>query len=345
MTRPDFLIARKAVAPGERRIVDIPVSVLSDHTPMALSAHVIHGRKDGPTAFISAAVHGDEIIGVEIIRRLINTPQMKSVRGTLICVPIVNTFGFINHTRYLPDRRDLNRSFPGASTGSLAARLARLFMKEIVSRSDIGIDLHSAAEHRTNLPQLRIDAGSKRVRELAEAFAPPVIVQSKLRDGSLRLAAREMGKDVLVYEAGEALRFDEAAIRLGVKGTLRVLHHVGMVGSAKGLTTTIRPLLSKRSGWERAPMGGLLRAWKAAGGLVEKGEVIAAIADPLGEKEEEVRASMSGLVIGRTVLPVVNEGDALFHIAEISRTPKTDPLVRIGEETEGDPLFDEDEIL
>ena len=292
MSRPGFEIAGETVSAGEKRVVQIPVSVLSDHTPMALSAHVIHGRRDGPTAFISAAIHGDEIIGVEIIRRLINTPQMKSLRGTLICVPIVNTYGFINHTRYLPDRRDLNRSFPGAATGSLAARLARIFIDEIVARCDVGIDLHSAAEHRVNLPQLRIDSGSRRVMELAEAFAPPVIVQSKLRDGSLRMAARELGKDVLVYEAGEALRFDESAIRLG-----------------------------------------------------EEGEVIAAIADPLGETEEEVRASVSGLVIGRTVLPVVNEGDALFHIAEITRTPKTEPLVRIGEETEGDPLFDEDEIL
>tara|TARA_R110002072_G_scaffold147935_1_gene295327 strand:+ start:1109 stop:2146 length:1038 start_codon:yes stop_codon:yes gene_type:complete len=345
MSRPGFEIAGETVSAGEKRVVQIPVSVLSDHTPMALSAHVIHGRRDGPTAFISAAIHGDEIIGVEIIRRLINTPQMKSLRGTLICVPIVNTYGFINHTRYLPDRRDLNRSFPGAATGSLAARLARIFIDEIVARCDVGIDLHSAAEHRVNLPQLRIDSGSRRVMELAEAFAPPVIVQSKLRDGSLRMAARELGKDVLVYEAGEALRFDESAIRLGVKGNLRVLHHLGMVGSEKGLASSLRPMLSKRSGWERAPMGGLLRAWKAAGALVEEGEVIAAIADPLGETEEEVRASVSGLVIGRTVLPVVNEGDALFHIAEITRTPKTEPLVRIGEETEGDPLFDEDEIL
>lgn len=345
MTRAAFEIAGKRVEPGEPRIVEIPVSVLSDHTPMSLSAYVIHGRRPGPAAFISAAIHGDEIIGVEIIRRLIRTPQMKTLRGTLICAPIVNTFGFINHTRYLPDRRDLNRSFPGASTGSLAARLARIFIDEIVARCDVGIDLHSAAEHRTNLPQLRIDAGSARVLELAEAFAPPVIVQSKLREGSLRLAARELGKDVLVYEAGEALRFDESAIRLGVKGNLRVLNHLGMVTSSKGLASSLRPMVSKRSAWERAPMGGLLRAWKAAGAIVEKGEVIAAIADPLGEKEAEVRASTSGLVIGRTVLPVVNEGDALFHIAEISRTPKSDPLVRIGEETEGDPLFDEDEIL
>ena len=345
MIRPAFLIADTEVEAGTRRSVEIPVSVLSDHTPMALSTSVIHGRREGPTAFISAAIHGDEIIGVEIIRRLINTPQMKSLKGTLICAPIVNTFGFINHTRYLPDRRDLNRSFPGAATGSLAARLARIFIDEIVARSDVGIDLHSAAEHRVNLPQLRIDAGSTRVMELAKTFAPPIIVQSKLRDGSLRMAAREMGKDVLVYEAGEALRFDESAIRLGVKGILRVLHELGMVGSSKGLASSLTPMVSKKSSWERAPMGGLLRAWKAAGELVEKGETIAAIADPLGETEEEVRASVSGLVIGRTVLPVVNEGDALFHIAEITKTPKSAPLARIDAETEGDPLFDEDEIL
>ncbi|WP_421787582.1 succinylglutamate desuccinylase/aspartoacylase family protein [Hyphobacterium sp.] len=338
-------MAGTTIEPGKSAIVDLPVSVLSDHTPMTMAAHVLHGRQAGPTVFISGAIHGDEIIGVEIVRRLIRAPQMKQLKGTLICVPIVNGFGFINHSRYLPDRRDLNRSFPGATKGSLAARLAKIFMTEIVSRCDVGIDLHSAAEHRVNLPQIRIDGGSKRAMELAQAFAPPVIIVSKLRDGSLRQAARDLGKDVLVYECGEALRFDETALRIGVTGVMRVLRKLGMLNQDKRMRTPLQPDISQSTEWMRAPMGGVLRAFKTIGAWVEKGETIAALSDPLGAQEVEVRSPATGLIIGRTMLPIVNEGDALFHIAEIVKPLTEDGHTALEQAFEGHPLFDEDEIL
>lgn len=345
MKREPFRMAGKTIAPGSSGIIDLPVSVLSDHTPMSMSVHVLHGKLDGPTVFVSGAIHGDEIIGVEIVRRLIRAPQMKSLKGTLICVPIVNAFGFINHTRYLPDRRDLNRSFPGAAKGSLAARLARLFMTEIVARCDVGIDLHSAAEHRVNLPQIRIDDGSKRALELAQAFAPPVIIVSKLRDGSLRQAARDLGKDVLVYECGEALRFDETALRIGVTGVLRVLRKMGMLNQDRRMRTPLKPDISQSTEWVRAPMGGVLRAYKTIGAWVEEGEVIAALSDPLGARDVEVKSPQTGLVIGRTMLPIINEGDALFHIAEIVKPLTEDGHTELEQAFEGHPLFDEDEIL
>ncbi|QNL20257.1 succinylglutamate desuccinylase/aspartoacylase family protein [Hyphobacterium sp. CCMP332] len=310
-----------------------------------MTVMIIHGKKPGPAVFVSGAIHGDEIIGVEIIRRLVRAKQLNTLTGTLICVPIVNAFGFINHTRYLPDRRDLNRSFPGAAKGSLAARLAKLFMTEIVARCEVGIDLHSAAEHRVNLPQIRIDGGSKKAMELAKAFAPPVIMVSKLREGSLRHAAREQGKDVLVYECGEALRFDETALRIGVTGILRVLREIGMIRQAKGIGSPLTSDVSQLSEWMRAPMGGVLRAFKTIGAWVEEGEVIAALSDPLGDGEVEVQSSTTGIIIGRTMLPIVNEGDALFHIAEIVRPKTEDGHTGLEQAFEGHPLFDEDEIL
>ncbi|WP_420433558.1 succinylglutamate desuccinylase/aspartoacylase family protein [Hyphobacterium sp.] len=345
MTREPFVMAGKTILPGKSAIVDIPVSVLSDHTPMSMAAHVLHGKQPGPTVFVSGAIHGDEIIGVEIVRRLIRTPQLKQLKGTLICVPIVNGYGFINHSRYLPDRRDLNRSFPGATKGSLAARLAKIFMTEIVSRCDVGIDLHSAAQHRVNLPQIRIDGGSKRAMELAQSFAPPVIILSKLRDGSLRQAARDLGKDVLVYECGEALRFDETALRIGVTGVLRVLRKLGMLNQDKRMRTPLQPDVSKSSEWMRATMGGVLRAYKTIGAWVEEGEVVAGLSDPLGQQETEVKSPATGLIIGRTMLPIVNEGDALFHIAEVVKPITEDGHTELEQAFEGHPLFDEDEIL
>ncbi len=345
MTRDAFEIAGETVAPGTTKIVQIPVSVLSDHTPMSLSVQVLHGRRPGPVVFVSAAIHGDEIIGVEIIRRLIRTPQMRSIAGTLICVPVVNTYGFITHSRYLPDRRDLNRCFPGAPTGSLAARLANIFMTEIVARCEAGIDLHSAAVNRTNLPQIRVDTKVPKALELAQEFASPIIVHSSLRDGSLRESAQKRNIPVIVYESGEALRFDETALRLGVKGILRVLGKLGMVRSDKRLKPTLRSELGNRSSWARASMGGVLRMHRDCGEHVEEGALIATLGDPLGTTEVEIKAPFDGLIIGRTVLPIVNEGDAVVHIAEIIKRRNEEPMVQLGEALSNDPLFDEDEII
>lgn len=198
MKHQAFEIGTDVVLSGTRRTIELPVSSLSDHTPVTMSAHIIHGKINGPTVFISAGIHGDEVIGIEIVRRLLNSPRLRNIKGSLIVVPIVNSFGFINRSRYLPDRRDLNRSFPGNEEGSLAARLAHLFLTEIVSRSDLGIDLHSAAIHRTNYPQVRISPDDEKMRHLADVFGAPIIMQSEIREGSLREAAKSLGKDILL---------------------------------------------------------------------------------------------------------------------------------------------------
>src|SRR6056297_451757 len=171
--RKPFEIGSATVAPGTRARVDIPVSTLSNHTPVNLSVEVVHGKRAGPVMFVSAAIHGDEVIGVEIMRRLLRAAPLNSMAGTLLAVPIVNTFGFLNHSRYLPDRRDLNRVFPGLSEGSMASQLAHIFMEQVVARSNVGIDLHSAAIHRSNLPQIRLTPGNARLEDLGRAFGAP----------------------------------------------------------------------------------------------------------------------------------------------------------------------------
>ncbi|MBJ3763885.1 succinylglutamate desuccinylase/aspartoacylase family protein [Maribius pontilimi] len=344
MPRAPFVIGDHDIAPGTSRTVELPVSRLSDHTPVTMSVHVIHGRRPGPTLFVSAAVHGDEVIGVEIARRLLRQPQVHAIRGTLLVVPIVNTFGFLNNSRYMPDRRDLNRSFPGSEAGSLAARLADLFMSQIVARSDFGIDLHSAAIHRTNMPQIRVSAQHQETLGRAEAFGAPVIIRAKLRDGSLRAAARDKGCDILLYEAGEALRFDEMSARFGASGILRVMHHMGMIG-AKGLGRRgAKPWHLAGSSWLRAPAGGLLRSFKEAGEGVDTGTLLAIVSDPFGENEIEIVAPEPALILGRATMPVVNEGDAIYHLAP-TRADADARMARVTAEIEADPMFDEDEIL
>ncbi len=304
-----------AVAPGERRTVDLPVTDLSTHTPIAMPIHVVRGRRPGPTLFVCAALHGDEINGVEIIRRLLRLSALKRLQGTLIAVPIVNVLGFLSQSRYLPDRRDLNRSFPGSPQGSLAARLARIFLDEIVANSTHGIDLHTAAIHRDNFPQVRANLDDPECERLARAFGVPFVINTGFREGSLREAAAEFSVPVIVYEAGEALRFDESCIRAGVKGVVRVMRQLTMLPPSSRRVRRPDPLVIRSSKWVRAPHSGLLRSATALGSAVGEGQLLGLISDPFGENEVEVRASVGGVIIGRSNIPVVHEGDALFHIA------------------------------
>lgn len=329
-----FKIGDFKIAAGTRKTVELPISVLANHTPINLPIHVIHGTKPGPVFFISSMVHGDEILGVEIVRRVVSHNALKDLAGTLLAVPIVNTFGFLNHSRYMPDRRDLNRSFPGSDRGSLASLLADLFMKEVVARAQYGIDLHTAALHRTNLPQIRIAPDEVELLKLAKIFAPPVILVSKLRDGTLRQCARDKGVKVLLYEAGEALRFDEEAIEIGVMGILRVLASLKMISLAPHSGVKHQTVISQSSTWLRAPEGGILRSSLPAGAHISKGEGVGEISNSLGDLSVPVVAEDDGIIIGRTNLPIVNRGDALFHVARMKKSE----LVQA-------PLFDEDEII
>ncbi len=318
MKNSDLVINGINIKPGTRTTIDLPAARLYTHAPMSIPVHVISGKKSGPRLFLSAAIHGDEINGVEIIRRLLKLPALKRINGTIIAVPMVNVHGLINHSRYLPDRRDLNRSFPGSEKGPLASRLAHLFMTEIVEKSTHGIDIHTGAIHRTNLPQIRANLDDEETDKLARAFDVPVVISSNLRDGSLREAAAEFGIPMLLYEAGEALRFDEVSIRAGVKGIVNVMRMLEMLPvskSKKSSRKNLEPVVARSSSWARAPDSGILRAMVPLGGRVKKGTLLGVVADPFGETESNVTSPFSGIVIGRTNLPLVNEGDALYHIA------------------------------
>lgn len=318
-----------AVQPGERKYIDLPLPSLYTHSQVMMPVHVIHGRRPGPRLFVSAAIHGDEINGIEIIRRLLHTKVLKSLKGTLIAVPVVNVYGFINKSRYLPDRRDLNRSFPGYERGSLAGRIGHLFMEEVVSRCTHGIDLHTAAIGRTNLPQIRATLDSHDdLRKMACAFRSPIILNTDTRDSTLRAATMEYGIPTLLYEAGEALRFDEIPIRAGVKGVLAVMRALGMLPATKGNPVNYKSLVSTRSRWIRAPQSGIFRSIVPMGKTVYEGDILGYVADPFGTSEEIIYASLSGILIGRSTLPLVHEGEALFHIAETEINRKTDFTLR-----------------
>jgi len=303
------------ILPGENKVIGLQLPRLYDSTEMVMPVHVFRGKKPGPTVFVCAAIHGDEINGVEIVRRLIKLKILATLRGTLIAIPLVNVYGFLNRSRYLPDNRDLNRSFPGSKEGSLAARVAFRFMEEIVSKCSHGIDLHSGSNNRQNLPQIRCAWQDDDGLNMARAFGAPLIVHSKLRDNSLREALNELDP-ILVYEAGEALRFDESAIRGGVKGILSVLRHLKMLPTRRQ-QKTVEPLISRKTFWVRSPVSGLLSQSCQLGAVVEKGDTLGFIENPLNDKRQAVKASHSGVVMGIQNLPLVYQGDALFHIATV----------------------------
>ncbi len=320
MTKKPLRIGGIEIGRGVTETINIPVARLYTHTEATLPVQVVSGKRSGPRLFVCAAVHGDEIVGVEIIRRLLRSKALRRLRGVLIAIPVVNVYGLLHHSRYLPDRRDLNRHFPGGMEGSLTSRLANLFMTEVVRHCTHGIDLHTGSNHRSNLPQLRVDFEESNVLDLALAFGAPVVLDSKPRPGSLRKAVSELGVPLLVYEAGEALRFSESAVRTGLRGILSVMRSIGMLPPARGKCPTC--FQARSSTWVRAPISGILNTKTRLGSVVTKRSVLGAIADPFGENEVEVLSTGAGVVIGCLKLPLVHKGDALFHVASLDRSAR-----------------------
>jgi predicted deacylase len=293
-------VGKQEVAPGSRKTVELAVANLYTHT---------------------------HLNGVEIIKRVLKRSILQGLRGRILAVPIVNVFGFIDQSRYLPDRRDLNRSFPGRGSGSLAARLANLVATEIVAKADYGIDLHTGAVDRTNLPQVRADLSEPTARRMAEAFGAPVVIDANVREGSLRQHAGDIGVPTLLYESGEALQFDELSIRVGVRGIIRVLRELEMVPHQSGAHRRAAPIYTNATTWVRAPMSGLIQSRCRLGQHVRNQQALAKISDPFGEVEVDVTASIGGIIIGRSTSPLAHEGDALFHLARFDDTKEAKATV------------------
>jgi len=309
-----FTIGGVPVPPGEMRRLEVPVARLFTQTMVSLPVTVIHGASEGPRVWMDAALHGDELNGTEIIRRILRRVSPGKLHGVLVAVPVVNVFGFLLQSRYLPDRKDLNRSFPGSPSGSLAARLAHLFLEEVVSRCTHGLDFHTGSLHRTNLPQVRGNLDDPETLRMAKAFGAPLRIHMKPVAGSLRDACTKRKIPILVYEAGEPLRFDEEAIESGVEGALRVLAALGM-GRGLGRAARGRGIEVRKTTWVRAHRSGILHVETRLGARVEANARIGHITDAYGAMETEIRAPKHGIVLGHSRNPLVNRGDAIVHLA------------------------------
>lgn len=313
-----FEICGNKIPRGSRKRMELAVAQLHDYTDMKIPIEVVRGKEEGPVLLLCSAMHGDELNGCEIIKRLLAHHKILSnIKGTIVAVPIVNVFGFNRNVRYLPDRRDLNRCFPGSKIGSLGAQIAHTFLTEIVEKCTHGIDFHTGAIHRTNYPQVRATLSSKGVKDLAMAFNVPVILDASLRDGSLRQTLNQLGIPMIVYEGGEALRYEEPIIKAGLNGIFSTMVAIGMLPEKSVKIRNLKkdPFIAHSSHWLRAPRAGSLRMNKQLGDHVRAGDLMGVISNPYGRQREVVRAQHDGVIIGLTKLPLVNNGDALIHVA------------------------------
>lgn len=336
-----FPLCGTPVAPGSRARLELESAQLYTHTPLPMNIEVIHGKRPGPVLLVCAAIHGDELNGVEIIRRLSAQRSLNQLSGTLVLVPVVNLHGFIDQSRYLPDRRDLNRCFPGSPRGSLGSRVAYQFFEAIVRQCTHVIDLHTAAVHRDNLPQIRADLSVPEIRRMAEGFAIPVVMNAGLIDATLRAEAGALGIPVITYEAGEALRMSEKAIVTGVRGVMNTMRTLGMLRARSERRSRHEPFIASASRWIRASNDGLFRPLVALGDRVRKDQPIGVVTSPFSAEEELVTTSVEGIVIGQNRLPLVNEGEALFHVASFGETAAViTELAAQNSTVAQDPLFE-----
>lgn len=310
-----FEIAGTRIEPGEYQELSLKVSEFYTSQPTNIPVFVKRGTTDGPRLFVTAAVHGDEINGVQIVRNLIIELKERDIKGTFVGVPVVNRFGFINHQRDMPDQRDLNRSFPGTPDGSLASRYAFNVFNEIVKKCTHGIDLHTAGASRTNMPQVRCDIKNPECKRMAQAFGTNVILHHAGGNGTLRREATAAGVPTIIYEAGETFKFERDVVAQGKRGILHVMRAIGMIDYE--LHPPPYQVVVKNSSWVRADKGGLLDVYVRPGDLVYEGDEIAVITNPFGREKGSVKSPTSGLVIGRVTLPLVHPGNPIAHLVKL----------------------------
>ncbi|WP_236704868.1 succinylglutamate desuccinylase/aspartoacylase family protein [Hymenobacter sp. AT01-02] len=344
----NLLLNGLTIKPGEQVLTRLVISRLPSGTVIDIPVHVFRSQQPGPTVLLMAGMHGDEVNGIETIRRLIRRDMLQPLRGTIIAIPILNIYGFLNFSREVPDGKDVNRSFPGNPRGSLASRVAHRFMREIMPLIDYGIDFHTGGATRANIPQIRcLLQQDAETDALAAAFCAPFTLHAALRPGSLREAAMQLEKRIIVFETGESLRLDENGIDEAIAGTFRLLQHLGMVAEA---ALPARPsVVCMRSSWLRARYAGLFRSHVHLGDYVEKGQVYGTVSDPYGERSVRLEAPVAGYIIGLNHMPVVNQGDALVHVGRTDVTPTRLDLAAPFDEkpalpTDAEPDEEEDEL-
>ena len=310
-------ILGEIILPGESKTINLEIEKLQIMTPLSIPIIVNRSKNKGPTVLLSAGIHGDEVNGVEIVRQIITQKINKPKIGTIICIPVINVFGFVNQKREFPDGRDLNRVFPGNKNGSLASRFAFYLLTEVLPHVDYAIDFHSGGASRFNAAQLRIVPNNVELKILSNIFNPPFILYSKNISGTFRTSCDKLRVKCLLFEGGKSNHIDNAITLTGVEGTKRILNHLGMLNPRKdSYIPNERPIYLEKSGWIRARSSGMLHNITSIGSFAHKGQLLATISEPYGKVEHKVKSPNSGYIINVNDAPLVYQGDAIFHISQ-----------------------------
>ena len=315
MSRPMKILGQE-ILPGSSHVLKMDLAKLYTRTDLEIPIIVKRAKKDGPCLLLTAGIHGDETNGVEIVRQIIANKYNIPKAGTIICVPLLNVFGFINHSREFPDGRDLNRMFPGSKTGSLASRFAHKFITQVASQADVCIDFHTGGKMRFNYSHLRIGKGDDELLELAKVFESKFIMFAEQRESSFRHEMSKMGKKILLFEGGKSLSLDRAVTRQGVAGTIRIMKHLGINDHTHILNPdkAREPILLENASWVRADHSGIYRSFIKVGDVVHKGDELGSVTDPFGLFTKTIKSKLDGYVLNNNHMPLVNQGDALINI-------------------------------
>ena len=312
----NLLILGESIKLGESKTIDMEIARLHTTTKLKIPVIIERSKIDGPTVLFSAGIHGDEINGVEVVRQIITQKINKPKIGTIICIPIVNMFGFVNKSREFPDGRDLNRVFPGSKSGSLASRFAHHLVTEILPKVDYSVDFHAGGASRFNAPQIRIVPNDANLKQLADIFDAPFTLYSKNIAGSFRNAGSKMGVKMLLFEGGKSLDINNQVATEAINGVKRLLSYLQMLEDKIEVSQQEKPTIYiEKSGWVRAKCSGLLHDGNLIGQLVKKGQVLGKITDPFGKFEQKVKVPHDGYIINANHSPIVYEGDAIYHIS------------------------------
>ncbi|RXM46210.1 succinylglutamate desuccinylase/aspartoacylase family protein [Flavobacterium sp. YO64] len=312
-----LVIFGEAILPGESRTINVEIARLHTTTKLNIPVIVRRSKQEGPVVLFSAGIHGDEINGVEVVRQIISKKINRPARGTIICIPIINMYGFVNKSREFPDGRDLNRVFPGSKKGSLASRFAYHIVAEILPIIDYAVDFHAGGASRFNAPQIRVTENNPELKILADVFNAPFTLYSKNINGSFRNTCEKANIKMLLFEGGKSLDINDAIANEGVMGVKRLLHYLKMLDPKHIVEKAEEPsIYIKNSVWLRAKCSGLLHDYNLIGKFVTKGTILAIITDPFGKFEQKVKAPHEGFVINANHSPIVYEGDAIYHMSK-----------------------------
>lgn len=313
----NITILKETILPGESKTINMEIAKLHTMTKLKIPIIVERSKFHGPTILFTAGLHGDEINGIEIVRQIITQKINKPKIGTIICIPVINVFGFLNQKREFPDGRDLNRGFPGTKTGSLASQFAYNLLKEIIPHVDYVIDFHSGGASRFNAPQIRVVPDNPELKALADVFHAPFSYFSKNISGTFRNSCDKLGVKMLLFEGGKSIDINDEITREGFEGSKRVLDHLGMLNSTKKISIPKnKTIYIEKSTWIRAKYSGMFHGYTKIGSYVEKGQLLATISDPYGKIEHKVKATYSGYIFNVNDAPIVYQGDAIYHISK-----------------------------